>query len=270
MYNKGCALFAVMHIHSAITGKYYHHPDEFVNELKTKGLSDFFYDSTWPGKITRIPSRFEDLGYRTEVRGNYAALTSQDYQYMAEKLTEGAYIYTQVSTMSDNDGGHAVVIYGINDEGEVCVLDSSAVHEQFGIEPNPDLYTYTIPFQNIVGADSDFIIVYPPNKKSFVDWTNCVAANTFTSASLPSEYPENQVTTCFVTNDIQLPSPHQGMLTAYRGRDYAYRTFVPHGQGRFYVQTKSPDEGDNNKWLEWTEFNSTSIDNASNNGDTSP
>ena len=265
-YKNACAIFSAMHIHSAISGKYYHHPCEFVDELKTRGLSQYVHTDGWPGDITKVPELFEDLGYRTEICGKYSDLTIEDYQKLAKALVDGAYIYSQVSTSNTRDYGHAAVIYGITDKGEVCVLDSNVLFEDYrdyGFEPNTDIYTYTIPFTNIVGPESNFIIVYPPEKKTVVERTICAVDNAFTSASLPSEYPVDWVTTCCVTNDEGLPSPHNGILTAYRGKDYAYRTFVPHDQTVLHMQMKSLDEEDGDKWLEWSTFGSAGTTNDS-------
>ena len=265
-YSKSCAFFATMHIHSAISGKYYHHPCEFVQELKDRGLSQYVHTDGWPGDITQVPKMFEDLGYRTEICGKHTDLTIEDYQKLAKALVDGAYIYSQVSTSNTRDYGHAAVIYGITDKGEVCVLDSNVLYEDYrdyGFEPNTDIYTYTIPFTNIVGPESNFIIVYPPEKKTVVERTICAVDNAFTSASLPSEYPVDWVTTCCVTNDEGLPSPHNGILTAYRGKNYAYRTFVPHDQTVLHMQMKSLDEEDGDKWLEWSTFGSAGTTNDS-------
>ena len=265
-YRNACAIFATMHIYSALAGKHYHHPGEFVEELKTIGLSQYVHTDGWPGDITKVPKLFEDLGYRTEICGKYSDLTIEDYQKLADALADGAYIYSQVSTSNTRDYGHAAVIYGITDKGEVCVLDSNVLYEDYrdyGFEPNTDIYTYTIPFTNIVGPESNFIIVYPPEKKTVVERTICAVDNAFTSASLPSEYPVDWVTTCCVTNDAGLPSPHNGILTAYRGKDYAYRTFVPHDQTVLHMQMKSLDEEDGDKWLEWSTFGSAGTTNDS-------
>ena len=188
-YYMGCALFAVMHIHSAITGKRYNHPDEFVEELRNDPeLSRFLYYGNWPGQFKNTASMFEALGYRTEVHGNGSKLSKENFQALLDALAQGAYVYSQVYTLKnweedlkasqneteeqvqeddDYDGGHAVVLYGVNDKNEVLVLDSNVLHESFrdgGFDPDIDIYTYAMPYQKMVGPTSDFIIVYPPEK----------------------------------------------------------------------------------------------------------
>lgn len=177
-YGAGCALFCVMHIHSAITGKYYSDPRDFVDELKNDkseaNLSRFLYYDNWPGLFINVSKMFDALKYRTEVHGlaDGDDLTAADYKALVDALAAGAYVYSQAGLYDewrDNDyfdGGHSVVLYGINELGEVCVLDSAIRHEPFresGFEPDADVYTYTMPYQNLVGASSNFVIVYPPN-----------------------------------------------------------------------------------------------------------
>ena len=268
----GCPLFSTMHIHSAISGKYYSHPDEFIKELKQKGLSKFLYKANWPGHFENVAPLFRALGYHTEVIGTDTTLSKDDYQTLVPALAAGAYIYTQVGTYDDYahgayDRGHAVVLYGINELGEVCVLDSDVLHETFrsgGLEPGIDVYTYTMPYQNMVGPGSDFVIVYPPKEEPSVEWTGSAAANMFTSASLPSEYPENQVTISRVIGDDGLPGSGQGILTAYRVGTKAYRTFVPQGKAALYLQVQDPKMNDS--WLGWKAFNRKDFARVENDG----
>lgn len=176
-YGAGCALFCVMHIHSAITGKYYSDPRDFVAELDDRDeLKPFLYYNNWPGLFINVSKLFDALKYRTEVHGlaDGDDLTAADYKALVDALAAGAYVYSQAGLYDewrDNDyfdGGHSVVLYGINELGEVCVLDSAIRHEPFresGFEPDADVYTYTMPYQNLVGASSNFVIVYPPKVK---------------------------------------------------------------------------------------------------------
>lgn len=266
-YGNACAIFAVMHIHSAITGKSYEHPSEFVAELYAEELSKYVYTDNWPGNITKVPEMFEDLGYRTKVYANTANITREAYQELVNALAEGAYIYSQAARTNDPSGGHAVVIYGINDLGEVCVLDSDVLHEAFregGFERYGDIYTYTIPYQNIMDDNSAFIIVYPPEKEPVVDWTGYATVNTFTSDSKPSDYPENQVTISYVANDEGTPVSKQGILTAYRVGNSAFRTFMPKTKAALYLQIK-PADAARDEWLEWTECNHQDFTRVGNN-----
>ena len=88
---------------------------------------------------------------------------------MCDALASGAYVYTQATSpkyqlnQGYSDGGHAVVIYGINKDGEVLVLDSDFLCEKYrstGVED--DFYTYSMLHPNLVGPNSKFIVVHPP------------------------------------------------------------------------------------------------------------
>lgn len=171
-YAHACALFVVMHIHSAISGRYYSDPRDFIAELASDPeLSQFLYEDTWPGVMTNVAPMFEKMGYRTKAIGIAAGddLTAADYKELVDALASGAYVYAQVGRQKwweqdYYDGGHAVAIYGINELGEARVLDCAVIQEYFresGFEPDVDIYTYTMPYQNMVGPSSDFVIVYP-------------------------------------------------------------------------------------------------------------
>lgn len=257
-YAQSCPLFAIMHIHSAITGQHYSHPRVFVNELTSQGISQCF-EGNWTGETGNVEAIFTALGYRTEVRGSGNTLNSKDYKALVDALAHGAYIYTQVPTHNDTSESdnhkHAVVLYGINNLGEVCVLDSNVLHEEFradGLEENTDVYTYTIPYQNIVNPSSKFIIVYPTMKEPAVEWTGFADANEFTLNSNPSEYPENQVTISHLTDDDDTSYSESGILTAYRVGDYAFRTFMSDTDATLRLQIQSKEE---DKWLDWIDCN---------------
>lgn len=157
VYLNACAVFASIHIHSALSGKVYTHPDGFAEELRAID-SSFLTESGWPGKFANVAPLFNALGYKTTVYEE--DLTAEIYQAMCEALARGAYVYSQVSTTSNADGGHAVVIYGINSNGEVLVLDSDLLYEKYretGL--SDDLYVYRMPYQNLVGPSSNFVVV---------------------------------------------------------------------------------------------------------------
>ena len=262
-YTNHRALFAVMHIHSAITGKYYSEPVGFFNELDLYGIPQQS-SNNWAKSIDDVKDLFKALGYQTEVRGKDETLNSRDYNALVDALAHGAYVYTQIQSPNDYEV-HGVALYGINDLGEVCVLDSGILHKDFlagGLEPGIDIYTYTMPYQNLVYPDSDFIIIYPPCKEPTVEWTGSVAPNMFTSDSLPGEYPKNQVTICRVSNDEQLPGSQNGILTAYRVGDIAYRTYLPDTEATLHMQVQS---GAGDAWSNWVDCNRKDFTRTDNN-----
>lgn len=156
-YVDACAMFAVMHIHSALSGKTYTHPDDFVSELAAVDGS-FVTATGWPGEFENVGPVFEALGYKATVYTG--AVTTESYEAMTAALARGAYVYAQISTTGYVDSGHAVVIYGVNEGGEVLVLDSDVLFERYrptGI--SDDVYVYRMPYQNLAGPESGFVIV---------------------------------------------------------------------------------------------------------------
>jgi hypothetical protein len=61
-YGDACAFFAVMHIYSAITGKYYNSPQAFRDELaNNNSYRDFLSYPNWPGIFANVKKIFQTL-----------------------------------------------------------------------------------------------------------------------------------------------------------------------------------------------------------------
>lgn len=156
-YIRGCALFAALHIHSALSGEKYDHPDTFAEEIRAIDPS-FLTSDGWPGKFENVAPLFSALGYKTTVYTD--DITTEVYQAMCDALARGAYVYSQISTIGYADSGHAVAIYGINSNGEMLVIDSDLMYEKYrdtGIDDK--LYTYRMTYQNLAGPTSNFVVV---------------------------------------------------------------------------------------------------------------
>ena len=145
-YYHSCAVFAILHIHSALSGKLYSHPDEFAEDVRVIDASLLTKDKN-PTNFTNVAPFFTKLGYKTTVRE--ADITQEIYQEICYALARGAYVYSQVSADNSADNGHAVAIYGINSNKEVLVLDSGT----------HGVLTYRIPYQNLTGPSSNIVIV---------------------------------------------------------------------------------------------------------------
>lgn len=75
--------------------------------------------------------------------------------------------------------------------------------------------------------------------------------NAYTSATPPSEYPKNQITSCRVSNDSGLPESG-GILTAFKVESSAYRIFMPANSNVLYSQIMSRSQ---DVWLDWEQVN---------------
>lgn len=155
-YYNGCAVFSVLHIHSALSGKVYTHPDEFAEEVRA--INPKYVTTNHPREFENAVSLLQDLGYKTTV---YKDDNSQEsYQAICEALARGAYVYTNVSTANDVHGGHAVALYGMNGNGEVLVVDPDSMYEKYrATGVTDDVQKYRIPLQNLTGPGRDSIIV---------------------------------------------------------------------------------------------------------------
>lgn len=145
-YYNGCATFVAMHIHSALSGKLYSHPDEFAEDVRAIAPSLLEAENN-PTYFHNVAPFFTKLGYKTTVYEE--AITQEIYQAVCDALARGAYVYNQVSTDNSADDGHAVAIYGINSNKEVLVLDSGTL----------GTLTYRMPYQNLTGPSSNIVIV---------------------------------------------------------------------------------------------------------------
>lgn len=166
-YSGGCGLFSVLHIHSALSGKTYNHPDEFAEELRAIDPS-LVTLAKHPTTFANVAPMLNALGYNSEngytVTVVTDAITQASYQALCDALARGAYIYTQASGYATDgtftpDAGHAVVLYGINSNNEMLVLDSSTFHSAFSSVGVDDVFTYRMAHQNLCGPDCNFVIV---------------------------------------------------------------------------------------------------------------
>jgi hypothetical protein len=76
---------------------------------------------------------------------------------MYDALADGALVISSVlADASSGSTGHVVVFHGINEGGELLVVDPSSPARNIGIY---EAITYPMPVQNRVRAVDDFLIV---------------------------------------------------------------------------------------------------------------
>lgn len=156
-YANCCAVFSIMHIHSALSGKTYVHPDEFAEELRSIDPSLLTADKH-PSNFDNVAPMLNALGYNTTVYKD--VITQSSYKDLCDALLRGAYIYQVVSTNVSVNAGHVVVLYGINDIGEMMFVDSANMFEPYRATGNiEDGHYQKAPHQNITGPDCNFVIV---------------------------------------------------------------------------------------------------------------
>lgn len=149
---NGCVPTSSAMIYSAFEGKYCSSPKEYVDAVFE--AKSAFRDITprtldharrWLGS--------EGVGYATTL---YQPL-SGNLKVMYDALASGALVLLTVDDDDKGfDGGHVVVVYGINEHGELLVQDPSAMGATVGAY---DVPPYAMPIQNIAHAAADFLIV---------------------------------------------------------------------------------------------------------------
>lgn len=125
--SAGCALIVLAEIYSAFEGVKFGSPEEFYAILEKRGLAekDFRYRDSW----CEIAN---GLGYETE---HISTMTAEALQKIYDALEGGALLYK--STMASSvDGGHAMLGYGINTDGEMLTSDTSMHCNEVGIYEN--------------------------------------------------------------------------------------------------------------------------------------
>ena len=168
-YDEGCATFSILHIHSALTGKHYNHPNEFMEDLNE--IDPILLTAKGdPASNINAKNMLTALGYKITDCPLDGTIDKNYYKQICDALSRGAYVYTEVTTYVlpeddtqavNYDNGHAVVIYGINKDGEMLVLDSSGGYTSLlgmGIDERT-MNTYHIPHPHLTGPGSYFMIV---------------------------------------------------------------------------------------------------------------
>ena len=160
-YSNGCGVVSAAMAYSALEGKEFVKPSEFIEAVANAG-GDMGAN---PRQSKTIQQYFDVLGYIIKDNLSYNGTSDEgkNLQIMYNALANGALVLAIVDGSYASDRAtHMVVIHGINANGEVLVQDptSSAV-AYLGLDSTA---SYAIPIQNIVGnaaLSEGFMIVYP-------------------------------------------------------------------------------------------------------------
>lgn len=155
--DNGCVIISMLHIHSALTGEEFSDPRDFVSRFSAAT------QKVAPTAMANIKKYMAELwtsgGYGIEYE-DFNDINSKDrYEQLCAAIKGGAYALVDSSATTANTG-HAMVIYGINEIGEMLVLNSDSGSDM--MEIYDDLFTMSMPFQNFTGPGSDIIIVKKP------------------------------------------------------------------------------------------------------------
>lgn len=147
-YAIGCLVCAAASIYSTLEGKKLTSPEEFVDAVKNANADLMGFDIN---EFTTIKQWLEALGYTAEI-GTYSEAGLQN---IYNALSDGALVIGGCLTQAGIDG-HAVLFHGINNAGELLVVDSDGQGKAI-LDYVVD--TFAMPIQNMSASGDEFIIV---------------------------------------------------------------------------------------------------------------
>lgn len=126
---NGCAFIVLAEIYSAFMEEKFNSPEAFAQILVDRGLTQYDYRNR-TGWMNIAKSLFGE----ENVIDLTGTMTSSNLKTLYDNLSQGALVYK--STVGDilrdvqngekpTDGGHAMLAYGINAQGEMLTVDSS-------------------------------------------------------------------------------------------------------------------------------------------------
>lgn len=152
----GCTMCACAVIYSAYEGKDLAAPAEFVAAALAKDPT--LAELPIGVKTTQI-RYLEAMGYTVETvnaETGKELTVGNDLQYMYDALAAGHFIFLGVTVGSGAVVSHCAVVYGINENGELLVVDSNGKACNSG---EYNAYIHPTPVQNITRNICDFMVV---------------------------------------------------------------------------------------------------------------
>ena len=197
---------------------------------------------------------------RVDVRGDYT-----------EENGGIAYVKGQIDDAIAKNGLLVLMSHiGSTDDGAGGYLDPSAdlavytkivqyIRERgYDIEPAMDVCRR---FENPVDVTGFAVGMDGAVKAQRGNLHTVAPYNTYTTATLPSQYPKNQVISCQIY-DTAAPENAIGVLTACVTDTLAYRTYMPKTSATLYLQIKNASA---DAWQDWSKCNQKDYTRLSNN-----
>ena len=145
-YKDGCLTICAAMIYSVFEGKDLSSPQGYIEAVRAIDPSLLDLDSRLMASQIQY---LNAVGYSAELK----TCNAENLQTMYDALAAGALVISAVITTS---GDHAVVYHGINEKGEVLVVDPTSYAYHFG---DYRAWTYPAPIQNISNTTDRFLIV---------------------------------------------------------------------------------------------------------------
>lgn len=168
-YANGCCLFTLIHAYSGITGRIFNDIVEVETLLRsiidteydngTGNLLDNFGKPTtnqWMVRAAKALGLFIDTNTDDEKDGvgedDTGKITRVNVQKAYDALADGKYVMLAMVNSRTAMGGHVSLAYGINDNGELLILDS-ATENLNDIKPVNKAERYTSKIEYICDED---------------------------------------------------------------------------------------------------------------------
>lgn len=142
-YGSGCGTVSAAMIYSALKGLSMDSPERFVEAVQA-------VDPTLVGEnavftLSHIGNMLSAVGLSVT---RYDRYNTANLQTMYNALAEGALVLTGIIGEAGATEGHAIVLHGIKDNGEVLCVDPSCKYDNIGIYT--EAMRYAMPIQNMV------------------------------------------------------------------------------------------------------------------------
>jgi hypothetical protein len=149
-YSQGCQWMCAMHIYCGINNIVLESPIEFENIVDNINPA---VRNTFESNQTYFANLMRNLGLTATL---YTSSNQTSLQDLYNAVSGGGYACIEVGSGAKTTG-HTIVVYGVNDKGELLVLNSSSdTYDDRG-----KYMMLSIPYQNIVAPDSKLVIVTP-------------------------------------------------------------------------------------------------------------
>ena len=150
-YIDGCAMICIAEIYSAFEGVELSSPKDFEAILNNIDSSLLDLDTAINSNAVTV---LKKLGYNVTLYTE--TISETELQEIYDTLANGALLYKSVATSSDINGGHAIIVYGLNSIGELMISDSSWYGYEVGLYEN---IKYSMPIQTLGSAECNVIVV---------------------------------------------------------------------------------------------------------------
>ena len=147
-YQSGCVQFCALHIYSGLKKRPFNTVFDFEDIIKTFETPENPLLSIQNGGMSKVKALLDGVGLTTE---HYSSWNAETLTSLYNTLNNGGYAIACIGSTS----AHAVVIYGVNENGELLVLDSERKYPYDTTKAK----RYKLPFNKFICHTNEFLLV---------------------------------------------------------------------------------------------------------------